>query len=82
MQMVQQGLGGIARILSEIAQVLSVSKPSLMPLISRMAGAGKLLEQQVQQAAQQQGPGAPMQPGAEPAQSAMEAPAGQEAVGI
>lgn len=73
-QAVQQWLSQTADLMSKIAKVLQVAQPELMPIIVRMAGAGKLLEQEFNKASQ--GQGAPMQPGSEPTP---QAPEGQQA---
>jgi hypothetical protein len=67
MQFAQQKLGSVANDLMEIAKVLAVEKPALMPLIKKMAGMGKVLEQQINEASQ--GQGAPQKPGSEPVKS-------------
>lgn len=79
LQLVGENLKKIATNLTEIAQVLSVEKPALMPLVTRMAGVGKQLENQLQQVASQ-GPGSPQAPGVEPAQSEMEVPEGPASI--
>ena len=80
MQFAMQKLQVIAKEMGELAQVLAVEKPVVMPLITRAAGMLKMVEQQVQQSAQ--GPNASMSPGSEPSQAAMSAPEGQDALGF
>lgn len=75
-QLVQKLLAQISGAMSQIAQVISVEKPALMPVLTRMAGMGKVLEQQMAQASQ--GQGSPMAPGQEPATAAGGTPEGPE----
>jgi hypothetical protein len=79
MQFVKQTLSTIADGLTQIAKVVAVEKPALIPILTRMAGMGKVLEQELSKS---QGQGAPMQPGTEPAQAAMSAPEGPAAMGM
>ena len=78
-QLVMKLLAQISASMSAIANVISVEKPALMPVLTRMAGMGKVLEQQMQQASQ--GQGSPMNPGQEPAQASGDVPEGPDAMG-
>lgn len=51
----KQELGKVAASLMEVMKILSVEKPALMPIATKMAGMGKVLEQQLSQEAQGQG---------------------------
>jgi len=77
-QFVQQALAQIAESMAKIAKVLSVEQPELMPILQRMAGAGKMLEQEFSKSSQ--GQGSPTQQGSEPGPGS--APEGQEALGL
>lgn len=74
MQFAQQKLSEVASGLMEIAKVLAVEKPALMPILKKMAGMGKVLEQQINEASQ--GQGAPIKPGSEPMKSGQTPPEG------
>jgi len=80
LQFVIQGLETIKAKLTEIAQVLSVEKPAIMPIVGRAAGALGLIEKEVQQGLQGQRNN--LTAGPEPTQTAMSAPEGQQALGL
>lgn len=78
-QLVMKLLAQISESMSQIAQVIQVEKPALMPVLTRMAGMGKVLEQQMQAASQ--GQGSPMTPGQEPATQSGATPEGPSDMG-
>lgn len=80
MQFVLGELKKIAQSMGDIAQVLAVEKPAVMPVLTRAAGMMKLIEKQAQEAAQ--GPNAAPVAGSEPPQAAMSTPEGPEAQGM
>jgi capsule polysaccharide export protein KpsE/RkpR len=69
LQLVTKNITDIAKMMTEMAQVLNVEKPALMPLLVRGAGVMKQLEEQVQQASSQ-GQGSPMTAESGPSQAA------------
>ena len=78
MQFVLKKMASIANDMGEVAKVLAVEKPALMPVVTRAAGMLKMIEKEAQQSLQ--GQGSPMS-GSEPAQAAMSMPEGPEAMG-
>ncbi len=78
MALVEQKLNGVASELRDVAKVLVMSKPALMPVLQKMIQAGAMLMQEVNKDKQQgQGPqpsgppqGAQAQGGGEEAQAA------------
>lgn len=79
MQFVLQKMQSISKDMMDVAKVLSIEKPALMPIVTRAAGMMKMIEKEAQQSLQ--GQGSPMSTGSEPAQTAMSMPEGPEAMG-
>jgi len=75
----KQQLAVIAEALMNVMKVLSVEKPQLMPVATRMAGMGKVLETQLAQETQGQGTGVA---GSEQAKSQMNSSEGPGSLGM
>jgi len=73
MALVEQKLNQVASDLRDVAKVLVMSKPALMPVLQKMIQAGAMLMQEItkdnQQAQPQQPSGPPEAPGGEGAES-------------
>jgi hypothetical protein len=74
MALVEQKLNQVATELRDVAKVLVMSKPALMPVLQKMIQAGAMLMQEIgkskQEGQQPQPSGPPQPPGGEGAQAA------------
>ena len=73
MALVEQKLNQVATELRDVAKVLVMSKPALMPVLQKMIQAGAMLMQEISKSKQegqpQQPSGPPQPPGGEGAQA-------------
>lgn len=72
-------IAGVSNQMLDLAKVLSVEKPALMPMVKKMAMVGQELEKMLSD--ESQGQGSPSQ-GAEPPQSSQTAPEAPGDMGI
>lgn len=82
MQFAMQKLGSISNDLLELAKVLAVEKPALIPILKRMAQMGKTLEQMMNSQGSQGGGNSQPSDGAEPPQGSNVAPEAPSAMGM
>lgn len=80
MDFAKQKLASISNDMLELAKVIAVEKPALMPIIQRMAGMGSQLDKLM--ASDSQGQGSQAVNGAEPPQGSQSAPEAPGAMGI